>query len=863
MFGKLFGKARDTRKPRRASSRRDPRRRFVPHIEDLERRVVPFCSFTSVTGVLSISCTGRDTVIVDHTDGSTEFQLQGSWVPIPDSNFGSISISGGTQGLTTTIRGTVRPLTIVGHHDGDVVNVGDLNNRVQNIQAPLRLENPPSHNDVWIHDEGDPSARSINVFVGSIAGADYEQVQVGSAEIDCKTADTRNIYLLTGNGSTTYVYDTPGVVGTTIVQRGTGLVNVGRSTLATINGPLWLLSGSGRSTLNIIDQLDGVNRTVTIGSAGITGLSNGPIYLGDSAISDLVVHGGTGNNTYIVTGTPATSSLTLDTGAGRDTTSLQANTVPTTITTTGGGGGGNDAVYVGSPAGSLAGIRATVMISNGPSSDHVFVDGSADGGSHNVTIADAGPSAGVAGLAPAEIHFTSASVSTLSVFGGTGNNAYTVASTPALAGVALDMGSGIDTTNVQTTTAPLTVTTTRGDGGGHDMVNIGNANGLARIAGTVTIFSLVSRDNIFINDRADDADHPNVVISNAGRGGVTGLAPADINFTSAFCNTLVVNTGTGNNTVTIPSTPANTLVTVNTRAGGAAAVNVQGGSVPVIVHAGGADTVTISNTDHTVDGIAGVAVSGNANSTVVVDDSGYSGDETYSITRNTLNAARLGTSPLLTYGGLGRLVLFGGNAATNDLFTVDSTSSPVDVYGGVGPTSFRISPVSNSLASIAGPLTVTGGGADVISFWDQLNPASETYTFDPVPGILTLTTVPVEVDFSGMGGGVYLQTNGASTVDDPSGSVIVDGSPPCAARGPGGPELAPAIAGDVGLPALTAAAASDVPASGSVPGIVSLTAGRSHARAPEKSLDWPGDELLEQTDPRGRTSGGIRDEKLV
>jgi hypothetical protein len=118
---------------------------------------------------------------------------------------------------------------------------------------------------------------------------------------------------------------------------------------------------------------------------------------------------------------------------------------------------------------------------------------------------------------------------------------------------------------------------------------------------------------------------------------------------------------------------------------------------------------------------------------------------------------------------------FGGDLLVGNF----SYAATLEVHGGAGPNCFSISPFSNSLATITALLTINGSGSDVISFWDQLNPASETYNFDPVPSMVTLTTLPVEVDFSGMGGGVYLQTNGTSTVNDVSGTVIVDGSPPC------------------------------------------------------------------------------------
>jgi hypothetical protein len=650
---------------------------------------------------------------------------------------------------------------------------------------------------VFIHDEGDLGGRSVFVDANADLGFPSEKVTFqGSASIYCFTNVTGSLTVNTGAaGSTANVFGTAlfnmGLGGTTINQRGSSdVVNVGGvlglGTLANINGPLTLHNDAGLSDLNIHDELDGVNHPFAqIADHAIAGLTPFPIYTYFGSTRNLSVFGGTGNNTYLLTGSPA-HNVQLETGPGQDTTNVQANLAYTTIaTTTGVGGGGNDVVNLGTPAGSVIGILFPVYIYNSRSSDHVNINGSADSSTRNVTLSNTGPSAGVAGLAPAEINFAAGSVSTLSVSGGTGDNTYTVASTPASDLVVLDTGSGTDATNVQTTTVPLRVnTTTGGGGGGNDVVNIGYNNSVAGILRSVAISNGPSYDRIYINDSADTANHPGVVISNAGAAsGVTGLAPAGIYFNAAFCNQLEVNTGGGTNTVTIPSTPALTSVTLNTSAVGAAAVNLQGGGARIIVNSAGADTVTIHNTGGTVDGFfRGVAVNGNGSSTVVVDDSSRNRDETYSITQNTVTAARLGVDPLLTYSGLGRLVVYGGTAVTSDLYTIDSTSCPLDVIGGAGGTGincFSISPFSNSLASITAPLNIVGGGADVISFWDQYNPNSETYNFDSVPGQLTLTTLPVAINFSGMGGGVYLQTNGMSTVNDLSGTVIVDGTPPC------------------------------------------------------------------------------------
>jgi hypothetical protein len=92
---------------------------------------------------------------------------------------------------------------------------------------------------------------------------------------------------------------------------------------------------------------------------------------------------------------------------------------------------------------------------------------------------------------------------------------------------------------------------------------------------------------------------------------------------------------------------------------------------------------------------------------------------------------------------------------------------------GAGTDSFYLSSASQSLA---GPLTVHGGGTDALVFSDTANPQAETYTFDAVPNQLTLTTVPVSVHFSGTAS-VYLKTNSFSTVNDPSGTVRGDVPP--------------------------------------------------------------------------------------
>jgi hypothetical protein len=195
-----------------------------PHIEHLERRDVPSCS-VGIDGVrLNVICAGGppDIVTLDHTVFSASVVINGSPPRyFADTLYSSIHVFGGPNGLTTNIRGNVRPLSLLGYHDSDTVNIGDLNNRVQSIQGTVVLESYFSNN-VNIHDEGDLSARTATVNVVPNGLFPYESVSFsGSAEIDCYLPDTRSVTVNTSSaGSTVYVLATAGSTATTISQRG-------------------------------------------------------------------------------------------------------------------------------------------------------------------------------------------------------------------------------------------------------------------------------------------------------------------------------------------------------------------------------------------------------------------------------------------------------------------------------------------------------------------------------------------------------------------------------------------------------------------------------------------------------------------
>ena len=222
---------------------------------------------------------------------------------------------------------------------------------------------------------------------------------------------------------------------------------------------------------------------------------------------------------------------------------------------------------------------------------------------------------------------------------------------------------------------------------------------------------------------------------------------------------------------------------------------MRGTAGPLLINSGrGGDTITLSNNAATLGGIGHVIINDPSNSAAVtVDDSSFEGSTSYTLT-STQVAAAAWPNFLLLYNNLAALKLNGSSG--DDQFNIEGTASATatTVTTGSGRNRFDLTPTTQYLAGVAGSLCLLGSGADTLVFWDQANPNAETYTFDGVPSMLALATVPsFATDWSGMAT-VYLETNQMSTVNDPSGTVLVDVPPPGADTAL--PQLTPAIAAE-------------------------------------------------------------------
>jgi hypothetical protein len=291
----------------------------------------------------------------------------------------------------------------------------------------------------------------------------------------------------------------------------------------------------------------------------------------------------------------------------------------------------------------------------------------------------------------------------------------------------------------------------------------------------VTVAAGSSSNTLSIDDGSNTSNTTYTVTSSS----VARTGSGAISY-SGNITTLLLPGGSGSNTYNVQSTPSLSSTTINTGSG-ADTVNVQGTAGPLLINSGsGGDTITLSNSAATLGGIGHVIVNDPSNrAAVTVDDSGFAGSTSYTLS-STQVAAGAWPNFLLVYNNLAGLNLNGSSGA--DQFNIESTASgtATTITAGGGSNRFDLTRTAQYLAAIAGPLNVLGGGADMLVFWDQTNPNSETYNFDGIPSMLSLATMPsFATNWSGMAA-VYLETNHMSTVNDPSGTVLVDMPPPSA-----------------------------------------------------------------------------------
>jgi Ca2+-binding RTX toxin-like protein len=467
----------------------------------------------------------------------------------------------GTGANTANALSTIKGLNIIGNGGQDTVNVG-RNGSVREILGAVSVSNPPWYTTLNIDDSADDAPRTVNLATWTPAGDSAWGAILGlaPAEIDYEYADTLDVAIETGTSAGNVV----NVLGTgtkTYVTGNAGtVVNVGNGDMRGITGALYVENPPNVTTLNVDDSADSTARVVAVDTftpdgdsnwGSISGLAPAVIQyeLADTA-SPITIRGGSGGNTFTVTGGASFRTINLHTGAGNDAVNVRRTVGPLNIE----GDGGHDTVTIGELApslgGTLAAIGGTVDIRNGSGQTDVVVDDSGDATARTATI----DTAAVRGLAPADITY-GMGLGSLTVHGGAGGDAFAVQS------------SG--------TAHPLAIYT----GGGSNSVSVGAAaNTFDSIAGPVDIEGSGGTTALTINDQATRAtENWDVAASFIDRFPVGTPRPAVPQITYHNVTTVTVNTGAGRDSIGVLGTAAGTTTVVNGGGGGGDSVFVESG----------------------------------------------------------------------------------------------------------------------------------------------------------------------------------------------------------------------------------------------------------------------------------------------
>ncbi len=550
--------------------------------------------------------------------------------------------------------------------------------------------------------------------------------------------------------------------GEVLTEDGVNSLNIyftGLEPITTMGVPGGTLTVLGDVTANVLQVIDA---DAVGGPAGFTRVreTSGPAEFFDfaaGAFTSLEVYGMGGADSITQTSLDAAEAalatilLDGDSNVGGDTSADTINvlSLPAAVTATLMGGAGNDTFNISSDAPTNAGTLDTILGS-------IVVNGDDNAG---------GPSTVLKGNA-----LLVGDILNISDAGDGGNNTYNLSATtfdrptaaPATGTVTyatietvnLTAGSGNDTINVTSTAA--SVNTTVNGGVGTD---------------TITLSSTGASSNVFLNGQAD-ADTINVRATAAG-------------------SATEVNGGTENDVVNISSdAPTNAgnldsilgdiCVNGDANAGGPSTV-LKGNALLVgdilnISDAGDGGNNTYNLSATTFDRPAAAPATGTVIYATIetVNVTAGSGNDTINVTstaasvNTTVNGGAGGDAITLSSTGAGSNVFLNGQAGS-DAINVEATAagSATEVNGGDNTDVIDIGTPANSLSGILGEICVNGDAhdagtidltikgdtntldlGDILILSDQADPGSFTYALDATTfnrtGTATVTYMTIE-----------------------------------------------------------------------------------------------------------------------
>jgi hypothetical protein len=669
----------------------------------------------------------------------------------------------------------------------DVVTVGS-NRSVQNIKGKLTLGGGPGSAVVTVDDSLDalngavPRTVTMGTFTPPGDTAYGSISSLAPAEIDFKYGSTRSLTVDLGTaedsanvlaaGSPTTIYGSK--LGTKF------FVGSSSQDLGTLFHNLTLHGTIGKQDFVVASDLATNRHTYTVTHSELDRgtdftLPGGRVItlvdrLTLDSIDYLQVNGTDAGNTYNVDdaqGRLALNSLhvVLNTGLGADVVNVHNTTDALTIN----GLDGADIVNVGQK-GSMRGIDPTgVTITNLGNWTTINLDDSADTVQRGVVMDVGSTYATVRGLAPGIIQYRKQDLRALNVFGGSGNNTFSVLNTDqsTVAGGAptsIASGSGADTIQVSGTTGTLYIDPQ----GNNNEIDIGGSASFLRrphasldgIHGDIKLNGQagVTGNIVQILDQGSAGQYTYTMDSQSlFRKLLAGGSPTGNIFYSALpMSELDIDAANNGNVFYINGTPT-TSSAVNVASGnGDDSVLVLGanpGQLNVDLRGGVNQTVNFADADHSLDAVQGtVHVSGSGFIKASIDDesttltrlvemdTNTAGDEVVTRYQRTFKSAlTLDNTFQFTFADHGRVSYQAGvpDASWNynqiDVIA-DPANTDVVVTGGPDVDVFTVG-FSYNAGRILGSVSIQSPqpDTDYAYFYDYFNSNPQTYTIETSP----------------------------------------------------------------------------------------------------------------------------------
>jgi hypothetical protein len=641
---------------------------------------------------------------------------------------GPLNVQTGSGTTTVNVSPTAHNLDAI---QGDVSVLGRgpstlvVNDQAHTANTTYSMNNP--FGDTFT--VARPGSGTVSYF-----GVDFVTVNSGSGAntYNVNSTDAGLTTLNTGNGN-----DVVNVEATTplTINGGTGGVAVNLSptahNLGNIGSDVTVNGGSvSLDSLTLNDQARTANITYTLAGSSVF-WSDAFAVSFNNRIRTLTVNGGSGANTYEITGTGASTLTTLTTGNGNDVVNITATSASRPLAVR--EGSGTVIVNVSPAAHNLDAIQGAVTVDGGTGTDTLNVNDQ----SHNISATYTLTASSVARPGAATITYGSLPMNFVNVNVGGGHNTCNVTNTGALNLTTLNTVAAADAVINVEATAPSRALTIQENGGGEGSVNFSpTAHNLDAIQGTVTVNPVSGFANVVANDQAHTA---NTTYTQSGAT-LTRSGAATINYgPSPGLNVVTVNGGSGANTYNVTDTKATRLTTLTT-GNGNDVVNVEAtfvdinGSHSLTINGGtGSVAVNLSPTARNLDTLGGnVTLNGSSTgfTTLTLNDQAHPVGNFFVLNASLVS---LPQTRFISFNQINALIINGGTGtvAIGNTFNVQSTAAntAVTIHAGGRNDTINVGNAANTLDDIHGPLTVDGqAGTDTLNVNDQGSTTPHLYS---------------------------------------------------------------------------------------------------------------------------------------